>query len=250
MENTIEHHGVKGQKWGVKRKRYSESLRDTDYVVKKGSEISRVSSKRNEILGKRPSYVTATKRDSDEYVGNYAGLLDKAYKMKMSNVNDLVSPSAKKRATIYMDLYKNEPAFRRSFALAVRKTTIPGALGLGGSKKAYLKRYGNLTDEKLDQKKMLRKISRTMAVSRKVRDSILNKALEKGYNSLIDDNDAGHYSKAPLIIIDAKRDLKVNSVSRITKNDIDAAFKRAMDNAQRRDKSKAMSRDFKSVGLG
>ena len=250
MDNIIEHHGVKGQRWGVKRKRYSESLSDEDHVVKKGSEITRVSSKKNEKLDRFSSYVTTTNKDSDEYTGNYAGLLDRAYKMKMSNTNDLISPSARKRASIYMDAYKNDPAFRRSFALSVKKTTIPGSLGFGGSKKTYLKRYGHLTDDQLDSKKMLRKISTTMAVSQKVRDTVLNKALEKGYNSFVDDHDAGHYAREPLIVIDAKRNLKLDSVSKITEEEIKSSFNRALQNARKRRKSKELSKDFKSVGIG
>lgn len=249
MENTIEHHGVKGQKWGVKRKRYSESLDDKDHTVKSGTEISRISSKNNERLGRKATYVTTNKHDSDEYLGNYAGLMDKAYSMKMRNVKDLVSPSAKKRAEIYMDLYKNDPVFRRSFASAVRKTTIPGALGLGGSKKAYIKRYGNLSDDKLDTEKMLRKISSTMAVSNKVRDSVLNKTLEKGYNSIVDDNDAGRYSKEALIVINANRDLKLKSVSEVTDKVRNEAFKRALDYTNKRRNSKKLRSDFTSVGL-
>lgn len=247
---SIEHHGIKGQKWGVRKKPlYSDTLSDKDYTVNKGNSIYRVSSKKNEVLGKKATYITTNKADRDEYVGNYAGLMDKAYEMKMSSVNKLVSPSARKRAKMYIDLYKNDPVFRRSFAGAVKKSTIPGALGFGGSKKTYMKRYGNLSDEKLNSKRVLRLMSTTMQNSRKVRDSIVNETKARGYNALIDDNDAGSYSKAPLIVINAKKDLKISSVKPITNNQMFDAFQRSLNRMNKINKSKKDKAEYRSLGV-
>lgn len=247
---SIEHHGIKGQKWGVRKKSlYSDTLSDKDYTVNKGNSIYRVSSKKNEVLGKKATYVTTNKHDRDEYVGNFAPLMDKAYEMKMSNVNQLVSPSAKKRAKMYIDLYKNDPVFRRSFAGAVKKSTIPGALGFGGSKKTYMKRYGNLSDKKLNSKRVLRLMSTTMQNSNKVRDSIVNETKARGYNALIDDNDAGSYSKAPLIVIDAKKDLKISSVKPLTEDQMNKAFSRSLSRTVEIDNSRKAKAEFKSLGV-
>lgn len=248
---SIEHHGIKGQKWGVRKKKplYSDTLSDKDYTVNSGNSIYRVSSKKNEVLGKKATYVTTNKHDRDEYAGNFAPLMDKAYEMKMSNINQLVSPSAKKRAKMYIDLYKNDPVFRRSFAGAVKKSTIPGALGFGGSKKTYMKRYGNLSDEKLNSKRVLRLMSTTMQNSRKVRDSIVNETKARGYNALIDDNDAGSYSKAPLIVINAKKDLKISSVKPLTDKQMFDAFQRSLNRTNKINKSRKAKAEYKSLGV-
>lgn len=90
-------HGVKGQKWGV-RKPYSQvikSLSDKDSKFN-SKNYYRVSDKK-ETLKNKYGYVSTNKKDHDEYIGNYAPLLKKAYSIKMTSSSALVSPSTRKK---------------------------------------------------------------------------------------------------------------------------------------------------------
>ena len=79
------HHGIKGQKWGVRRyqnkdgslteagkKRYERD----DIVLSKGSAVSHISINSNKLdLENRPTYVTTNKKDFKIYAGTFGSAL-------------------------------------------------------------------------------------------------------------------------------------------------------------------------------
>lgn len=54
-------------------------------------------------------------------------------------------------------------------------------------------------------------------------NTYFNAIRKKGYNALIDDNDAGIWSKEPLILLTPKMDVKISSVKQLTAADINKA---------------------------
>ena len=49
-DNELKHYGVKGMKWGVRKKRYNSSF-DKDTVIKRGSSIQNISMDKKKEIG-------------------------------------------------------------------------------------------------------------------------------------------------------------------------------------------------------
>lgn len=78
MKNEFYHHGIKGQKWGVRRyqnkdgtltKAGKNRYHDDDEKIAKGTNIYRVTNSFEPIDTKR-KYVSVTSRDREEYRKN------------------------------------------------------------------------------------------------------------------------------------------------------------------------------------
>ena len=150
--NELYHHGIKGQKWGVRRyqnedgtltsagkKRIAQRQPD-DIVIKKGTQLNNLGSKETlklrgnfkaGILLGPPTMVVPIKRndnekklfvykesdshDKDVYEGaftkyiKYRDHTNQIFKQKFENIDDLVSPSAQRRAELFVETYRENP---------------------------------------------------------------------------------------------------------------------------------------------
>ena len=214
-QDELHHHGIKGQKWGVRRfqnedgsltpagkKRYDDGD-DRDILIKKGDEIHRVIPKdwlEKEKTLSGHAYATFKKEDTERYkhfarlFGDGDNYVDMTFKAK----DIIVSPSKKKRVDEFIKLMDSNPDARNALIKSTRSplTFMP---------KSTL----NKLDDPKKAEKAFRKFSYLLVSNRDLRDPYF-KALEKqGYAMVIDDADAmGGISKSPVIIFDRNKSLE------------------------------------------
>ena len=268
--NELYHHGIKGQKWGVRRyqnedgtltsagkKRIAQRQPD-DIVIKKGTQLNNLGSKETlklrgnfkaGILLGPPTMVVPIKRsdnekkffvykesdshDKDVYEGaftkyiKYRDHTNQIFKQKFENIDDLVSPSAKRRAELFVETYRENS---RLYSKLLNRTDAgaksnqakglkysPGLEAIIGkaifdknTSDIDLKRYGyglfNMGNEWNDK------------MSVKANNKYYKKLKKSGYNALIDDNNYRIYNDAhePLIVLDAKKHLRNIGSERLT----------------------------------
>ncbi len=270
-EAELYHHGVKGQKWGVRRyqnangsltaagKKRIQQREPDDIVIKKGSQLNNVGSKeklklrggvtagiaivpggaviyprkRSDNEKKLFVYKEDDSHDKNVYEGAFTKYIrsrdrtDNIFKQKFENIDDLVSPSAQRRAELFVDTYRKNPKLyskilnrtddnaKNSMARGVNYS--PGLKAFIGKTKydkntsdADLKKYGyglfNMGNEWTDR------------LTVKGNNKYYKTLKKRGYNALIDDNNAGIYNDAhsPLIVLDAKKYLKNIGNERLT----------------------------------
>ena len=163
--------------------------------------------------------------DKDVYEGaftnyiKYRDFTNRIFKQKFENIDDLVSPSAQRRAELFVETYRENP---KSFSSLLNRTDAYAqsrkAQGVEYSKglesfigktvfdkntsDADLKKYGyglfNMGNERNDPQSV------------RANNKYYKKLKKNGYNALIDDNNAGIYNDAhnPLIVLNAKKYLK------------------------------------------
>ena len=171
--------------------------------------------------------------DKDVYEGaftkfiKYKDSTNQIFKRKFENIDDLVSPSAQRRAELFVETYRENPKLysellNRTDAYAqARKAqgvkyspSLESFIGKAIFDKSTsdidLKRYGyglfNMGNEWND------------SLTAKGNNKYYKKLKKSGYNALIDDNNAGIYNDAhePLIVLNAKKYLKNIGSERLT----------------------------------
>ena len=171
--------------------------------------------------------------DKDVYEGaftkfiKYRDSTNQIFKRKFENIDDLVSPSAQRRAELFVETYRENPKLysellNRTDAYAqARKAQgvkyspslesfIGKAIFDKNTSDIDLKRYGyglfNMGNEWND------------SLTAKGNNKYYKKLKKSGYNALVDDNNAGIYNDAhePLIVLNAKKYLKNIGSERLT----------------------------------
>lgn len=171
--------------------------------------------------------------DKDVYEGaftkfiKYRDYTNQIFKRKFENIDDLVSPSAQRRAELFVETYRENPKLysellnRTDAHAQARKAQgvkyspslesfIGKAIFDKNTSDIDLKRYGyglfNMGNEWND------------SLTAKGNNKYYKKLKKNGYNALIDDNNAGIYNDAhePLIVLNAKKYLKNIGSERLT----------------------------------
>jgi hypothetical protein len=166
------------------------ALDDADVVIKSGQQIKRVTKITNEVL-RDGAYVSFDPDDVNRYNAflpalwkvNSGGASAKVYEMSMEAVHDIKSPSAKKRIDVFADLLRTDTDFQSHFMGFSARHDDP----MDFAKKNYNILASGLVDH-------------DSAVTK----TYIEEIKRRGYNALIDDNDAGRLAKSPLILLDSK----------------------------------------------
>ena len=223
-EDILMHHGIKGQKWGVRKQSYSDvlsSLSDKDFVSD-SKNAYRISDKK-EKLSNSPTYVTLNKKDRANYIVGFSFFFDKMYSVNMKTTNKMISPSERKRVKAFVDMYKNDPEVKKSLVEDSSKTHMIKSLVL--NKKHFDKMYSKMDDSKLATK-AYKDFTFDLTFNKELANKYIDKFKDQGYNSLIDDHDASNgMSKNPLIVFNAAKDLKVSNYQTISDKDKKEALK-------------------------
>jgi hypothetical protein len=274
VDNFLAHYGVKGMKWGVRKDHYREyhevatvdtanniakrqmanvnmvrymargrskqerrkfddnwynSLSTGKEFVEKGHHLSRVvrGVDGNALSGYL--YVSQIKSDHDMYTATIPAFTNgfkagkrqyhSAYQVSLETKRRLAMPSAKERVDTFIE-----------------QLQTPGG-------KQWLKDngYKNEIDELNAKEVGLKYYDRFNKYAGnkdiKFNNQYFNTVRAKGYDALIDDNDAGIWSKKPTILLNAKGAVKITDVRQLSANEINEAQRKVM-----------KLRDYKSDG--
>lgn len=247
-EEFLAHHGVKGMKWGVRRDRATNKLSKSEkkaynnemgkvldkrfariFDTEGSLDISRLSDKKVEIaknsevyrvVGKKnkdakDSYISTNQQDRANYkIAIPPKPFSQNYEVTLKTTNKLTSPSEKERFDAFTTIL-DQP----SVVLKDGKT-ITG--------REYLKQNGYRSKVKdVDTQRVgaatYRQVIQTQWMDNPFNDAYFNEVRSRGYNALIDDNDANIVSKSPVILLNPDYTVKRTSIKPITKNDINDA---------------------------
>lgn len=215
--DKLYHYGIKGMKWGIRKKRDKKndefkSSKTEGFTLKKGTTIHRVSSIDNE-KNEGHAYATFKNKDSVGYVRRSMLFNQKGYDMTMKVTKDLVSPSRKERVDAFIELCQNDKQFLNDLATASSKFRIvkdPKQI------EKIEASYRSMSEKQL-RTRGYNDLSLQIGFDKTVRDKYFKNLSDKGYNMIIDDQDAQLLSDSPIIIFDRGSSLEVIATNKITR---------------------------------
>ena len=229
MEDKLQHHGVKGQKWGVRRyqnkdgsltaegkKRYRDSeLDDGTYILRKGSEVHRVTANpEGEKKGK--AYISFMDADVKGYKHEITNWLKKCsddgeyvktYDMTMKVTKDLVLPSEIKKAETFVELMADQKVdFAPMYRLKMTYSDENGKF-TGRPRKIVDALMKQGMDNETASAYTL--FAMSLYTSDNNRDEFFNALKSKGYNAIEDLEDSYAHRMKPIIVFERENTLKV-----------------------------------------
>lgn len=233
-QNELSHYGVKGMKWGVRKKYYNDSM-DKDMVIKKGTKVQNISKSKPRELNGTPLYGSHTKRDNDNYAGWYANMVtmfgDDAIKNDLEVLRDIKVPSERKAVETFYEMYSKDPkgiaksiARSQSDIVAFNKVEFIRS----HNERRYEKKLINKGEDWLKTKgyEMFNQSIMSDA-NTKARNTYFNMLMKQGYDGLRDVNDINNFSsEEPIIYFNAKNTLKNVKSVKLTEKDIQLAIAR------------------------
>ena len=233
MDDIIQHHGIKGQKWGVRRFQNEDGSltpagRDRygvgdDYVVKSGAKTQRFTTNRDEEIGGERKYVSLTERDKQIYKDFYPSDLRKSsslddelgsiplpnrvYEMTLSTIKDMKVAGGKTYHSAFMELYNDKSIRQREGWEKTEKGIIYRTL--------FKKKLSEINERELKNARDdfdLGLQERGRAVNQQFFDSLKR----KGYDA-VEDQFSKAYDKTDgnLIILDPKSSVMRARVSEV-----------------------------------
>lgn len=187
-EDSIEHHGIKGMKWGVRKKYYG---RKPDDIIPKGSKIYRVSLSPDDPTYDNKKYVSTNKSDHKKwkkYIGRgYASRGRKTYDVRYKTTKPIKVMSSKQSGEHFSRMLSD-----KKFADQALRDTVNAFQRLNASPKDY--------DDPSQQ------ISYNLALQTKTGKAFVDSIRNLGYEAIVDTH-GKNTSKDPLIILDPDKNL-------------------------------------------
>lgn len=240
--NELEHYGILGMKWGIRRT--PEQL--GHHTIKKGTKVYRVTTASNTNIN-GATYVTYLPPDRDFYRGSYSQVLkkqqggkenEKVQENKYKLTEDLKVPSREELAEAYKKAMSDPKILKEScYALAEamvkriakqqgnwdeRYANDPGYQA--SRQKAvqnYMEKYLNDFGNKSPDEAFLLTSRALTSANPIVRQAIIDQLKQKGYNAMVDEAGVGgvispREGVEPLIIFNANKSMKSIGSKEIT----------------------------------
>lgn len=261
----LAHYGVKGMKWGVRKEHYREyhpvatvdtanniakrqmanvnmvrymakgrgiqerrkfdeqwynSLSTGKEYIDKGHDLSRVVRGVDGNAMSGYMYVSQLKSDHDMYTATIPAFTNgfkagkrqyhSAYQVSMETKKRLAMPSAKERVDTFIEQLQTKDGQQW-----LKDNGYKDEIHELNAKQVGLKYYDRFN-----------KYAGNKDV--KFNTTYFNAVKSKGYDALIDDNDAGIWSKKPTILLNAKGSVKITNVRQLSANEINDAQRKVM----------------------
>lgn len=270
----LQHHGIKGQKWGVRRfqnkdgsltpagkERYTDDSDNNKKQIQNEKQDTKntIFTKRNIAIGATAAVAALATIGYMRYKKNSNAVRSKPMKIvagkkidvdKLSDVDSVIKKGTKFQRissrsfedytesgkTIYAsfekkdnriyaeDMVKNIQSWRSSGIIQDNNTnvykhtmTMNKDVKVASPKKvaeAYKKATGNT---EIEHHKYMKFITGLSDRNNETNNNFFNELRKMGYNAIVDENDAGHYTKSPLILLNPGSDVSSSSVKVIKK---------------------------------
>lgn len=170
-----------------------DKLSDVDRVIKKGTKFQRISSRSFEdyVESGKTIYASFEKKDNRIYAEDMIKNIQSWRSLGIIRDNDT-------------NVYKHTMTMNKDVKVASPKKVA----------EAYKKVTGNT---EIEQHKYMKFITGLSDRNNETNNNFFNELRKMGYNAIVDENDAGHYTKSPLILLNPGSDISSSSVKVIKK---------------------------------